>query len=90
MNITVQIECSKELTELGDGLAKFIKVLRREAADGIDFTDIPAILSSAMADLVPALDGVENIKDELFQDRSSFINASSVSGAKIINAVIGD
>ena len=88
MKIKIEVEVAKELSELGDGVAKFLKVLKAEAMDGIDFTDIPSILSSAMADLVPALEGVEKIKDELTQDRSSFINAASVSGAKIINAVI--
>ena len=86
--VTVQVECSKELMELGDGIAAFLKVLIAEAKDGIDFTDIPAILASAMADLVPALDGIEKIKDEMTQDRPAFVNASAVSGSRIINAVI--
>lgn len=84
----IQIRVSKELTELGDGVAKFLKVLKDEAIDGFDVTDISTILASAMTDLLPALDGVTLIADEMVDDRLAFINAAALTGAKIVDAIL--
>lgn len=82
------ITCSKELTELGDGVAKFLKILKEESKDGFDISDISTILASAMTDLLPAMDGVTEISQEAEGDRGAFVNASALCGAKIINAVL--
>jgi len=82
------VKCSKELTELGDGVAKFLKILKEESKDGLDVSDIPTVLSSAMTDLLPAMEGVSVISQEATHDREAFINASALAGAKIINAVL--
>lgn len=84
----VKLNCSKELVELGDGVAKFLTVLMKEAEDGLDITDISSILSSAITDLIPALDGVTDISGEFESDREAFINGVGVTGSKIINVFL--
>lgn len=82
------VSCSKELTELGDGVAKFLKILKEESKDGFDVGDISAILASAMTDLLPAMEGVSEISREAAEDREAFVNASALCGAQIITAVM--
>lgn len=82
------LTCSKELTELGDGVAKFLKILKEESADGFDVSDISTILASAMTDLLPAMEGVTEISQEATNNRTAFMNASAVCGAQIIGAVL--
>jgi len=82
------IYCSKELTELGDGVSKFLRILKEESKDGFDISDISAILASAMRDLLPAMEGVSEISKEANEDREAFVNASALCGAQIISAVM--
>ena len=82
------VKCSKEMSELGDGVAKFLKILKEESKDGFDVSDISTILASAMTDLLPAMDGVTLIAGEIDSDREAFINASALAGAAIVSAVL--
>ena len=84
----ISVVVSKELSELGEGVARFLAVLKQEAQDGFDVSDISSILSSAMTDLLPALEGVTLVQDELKQDPVAFTNAAALTGAKIVNALL--
>ena len=87
-NVQISMEVSKELMELADGVAAFLKVLKTESMDGFDITDLSSIMASAMTDLLPALEGVSKIVEEAVDDRGAFVNASAYAGAKIINSVL--
>lgn len=84
----VTLECSKELTELGQGLAKFLAAVKLATADGWQMgADLPAVISSAMAELVPAINGVTLIADEA-KDKKAFANAVAVVGAAVAGALL--
>jgi hypothetical protein len=72
----VEVEVSKEAYELGLGLAKFHAVVKQAMADGWQTgTDIPPIIQSAIADLVPAMQGADQAGAEAKADKQQFANA---------------
>jgi hypothetical protein len=88
--VNVQVEVSKELFEVGKGLADFAKHLKAAVADGWQIgSDLPAVLTAVMADLVPALQGVDKIPAEFAEDKMAFANACTVAGGQIVAAVLG-
>jgi len=77
--VTVQVEVSKEAYELGQGVAKFVTATKAALADGWQAgQDLPAVMSSAISDLIPALEGVQQIPDEA-QDKQALVNALYLS-----------
>lgn len=81
----VSVEVSKEMYELGMGLAQVIDAVKQATADGWQpGTDIPAIVVQAIAIIPPALQGVDQIKNELAEDKAAFMNAVALPIADII------
>lgn len=71
--IKVEAEVSKEAYELGQGLAKFVGAFKQALEDGWQTgQDLPVILSSAMADLVPGFQGADKISLEMKEDVTKF------------------
>ena len=85
--IDVSIRCAKEMTELGEGLAKVIGVAKKALADGLGAEDIAPIATSVMMDLVPALEGVTLIEDELKEDWVSAANGALITANRILEEV---
>lgn len=85
--IDVQLKASKELTELGEGLAKVIGVAAQAAKDGLGAEDIAPLASSVIMDLVPALDGIEAIKSEFQQDIVAAVNGLLVTANRVLEEV---
>jgi len=76
---TVEVVVTKEAYELGQGLAKFVDTVKQAMADGFQAgQDVPPIISSAIADLVPALDGANKVGAES-ADKQAFANAIYLS-----------
>lgn len=87
-NIQVTLEASKELTELGQGLAKFLAAVKLATADGFQVgADLPPLISAAVAELVPAVQGVTLIGEEA-KDKKAFANAVAVVGAAVAGALL--
>lgn len=85
----VTVKCSKETVEAGLGLAAFIGHMKAALADGWQIgQDLPAVITAALGDLVPALQGAEKIKDEVLEDKVAFANACTVTGSAVVGALI--
>ena len=66
------------------GLDCFVGALKKALSDGWQTgEDLPVVLSSAMADLLPALQGVEGVVDELKEDKEAFFTAVGLGAKKI-------
>lgn len=75
MNMKVEVEVTKEAYELGQGIAKFHEAVKTALADGWDTTkDIPPIIQAAIVDLVPAMQGADQVGSEA-KDKQPFTNA---------------
>lgn len=83
--IQVQVSVSKEASELGDGLVKFVSDVKQALADGWQpGSDLPALLQATIADLVPAVQGVEKLGAEIVENEEAFVTAFMLSGKKIV------
>ncbi len=72
--VMVQTEVAKEVYELGVGLDKMVGAVQHALKDGWQpGQDIPVLLTSAMTDLVPAIQGAEKIAEEA-KDVQAFAN----------------
>lgn len=81
----IEVEVAKEMYELGMGLAQVIDAVKQAMADGWQpGQDIPAIVVQAIAIIPPALAGVDQIKNELSEDKGAFISAVALPIADII------
>ena len=80
--VKVEIEMPKEAYELAVGLGKFGKAVKMALADGWQMgNDIPVVMTSALADLLPALQGADKIADEANLDPVG-VGAAVLEGLK--------
>lgn len=78
--ITVSVDVSKEVYELGQGIVKFVSVVKKSLDDGWQVgSDFPAVMASAIKDLIPAMDGVSLMADELMSTPAAFSAAIELS-----------
>lgn len=81
------IEVSKETYELGEGLTKFIDSCFEALEDGWQYgDDLPDIISSAVSNLLPALDGASLISDERKKNPRAFYTTISLMIVDIADA----
>jgi len=84
MLVDKTVQVSKEASELGDGIVKLVGDVRKALADGFQaIPDTAAIGLAVYADLIPAIQGVEKMSDELKESKIAFLNAWYLSGAKL-------
>ena len=63
--VEVKVQVGKEVYELGQGVAGFVTAVSQALKDGWQIgQDIPVVMSAALTQLVPALQGVEQIPAE--------------------------
>lgn len=85
--ISVSVEVSKELYEAGQGIAAFVATLRAAVADGWQVgTDLPVAMAAALRDLVPALDGISEVDDEIAEDKAAAARAVSLG---LVDTIFG-
>ena len=78
--INVEVKVAKETHEAVSGLVKFVAAAKGAADDGWNAgDDIPVVLNSLMAELIPALQGVTLIPDEFADHPSEFVAALTAS-----------
>ena len=83
----VNVKVSKESWELGQGVARFIGTCVKASQDGWSYgDDIPTIVSSAISNLLPALDGISSIASELENDQEAFYNTVSLIGVEVLKS----
>lgn len=80
----VNVKVGKETYELEQGLVKFVRSCRLAMADGFQAgQDLPAMLTSALADLLPAIQGVEQLDDEAKGDLASSVAVVGLMGSDL-------
>lgn len=85
--VQVTISASKETHELAVGLGKLIKAIKTATVDGFQVgQDLPVIISSAITDLVPALEGATLISEEA-KNTPEFQNACYLAAQEIYSAL---
>jgi hypothetical protein len=89
MLVKVETEVSKEMYELALGLGKFVLNVKLAVADGFKIgEDFGPILASLMADVVPALSGVEAIPAELKEDKVASFEALALGFKPMIKELL--
>ena len=78
MIVEKNVKMSKNTLETIEGLSDFIIVCREALKDGFQYgDDIPDIVSSALSDLIPILDNLDDIASEFSEDPAAFAQAIS-------------
>ncbi len=81
---TVQVTLPKEAAELAEGIGKFVLAVREATKDGFQVgQDLPVLITSAMADLIPAIQGAEKIGAEFQLSKAGVVMAFALTGAKV-------
>lgn len=84
----VQVKVSKEMHELGLGVAAFVAAVKTALDDGFQYgDDIPDIISSAIGDLLPSLTGIDNIGLEYKEDPEAFFKTLALMGVDVAKAL---
>jgi len=84
MTIDVNLKVSKEAYELGMGIAKTITAIQSALKDGWQpGQDLPVLMQALMADLVPAIQGIEKLADESKESQLAFFTAWALSGLEV-------
>lgn len=73
-------EVSKEADELAGALVKMITAIKDALADGWQpGTDVPVIIAQALTVLVPAIDGISQLDDEIEENLGAFVRAFGIA-----------
>lgn len=83
--INVEISVSKESYELAQGSVKVVKALKEALKDGFQpGQDVPAIVSAVIADLIPAVQGMDQVALESQEDEKAFVQAFVLSAVDML------
>ena len=89
--VKVEVDVSKESYELMAGVAGFVGVVMQCLKDGWQpGQDLPAMLAGAMANLIPAVAGVEKLPAEAMEETPEFVAAILLGGVSVYKAVRGN
>jgi hypothetical protein len=85
--IKKEVEVPKETSELADAIAEVAVATKKALADGFQLgQDVPAIVSSAIQNLLPAIQGFEKLDDEAKGAPYKFGLAWGISGEKVYDS----
>jgi len=77
MEITIKVQ--KETYEMGQGIYKIIQAAKQASADGWQpGQDVPAILMTVVAELVPMVGDMDKIPAEYKEDKAAFLKSMAV------------
>lgn len=86
---TVTTEVSKEAHELAEGLKETALAVRAALKDGWQTgQDVPVLVTAALAHLAPALQGVEQLKDEAKEDPAALAKAIALPVAELVSELL--
>ena len=81
----IEIEVSKESLELAEGIKQMVLSAKEALKDGWQpGQDIPAIAASAFAALLPAVQGISQVPDEIKEDPAAFAKALACPMADMV------
>lgn len=82
--VEVTLKLPKESLELAKGTKAFLLALKKAVDDGFQVgADVPAIISAAISDLVPAMEGSSGIAAEAAADPVGVGQAFEVMGVEL-------
>lgn len=86
--LEVTVKVAKEAHELGEGITAFVRTVRQALADGWQpGQDLPVILISSVADLIPGFDGADKIREERESDPEAFAAAVALFASTLFAEV---
>lgn len=87
--VSVPVTVSKEAYELGQGVVKFVAALKGALSNGFQpGQDIPIVVAAAITELIPAMDGVQLMADELKTDQVAFASAFVLSAKDLVKVFV--
>lgn len=82
LDVTVQV--SKEAYELGQGVVGIVAAVKKALDDGWDLSeDLPSIVTAAVAEVGPMVEGLDQLDDEFGADPGAFAKALGLGVADV-------
>jgi hypothetical protein len=89
MKIKIDVEVAKECYELSKGIADLVASIKASLDDGWQpGRDIPALISEVIGRLVPALQGVELLKEEVKEDKAAVVMAIVAPISEVVDSLL--
>ena len=83
-----ELECTKESTELMEGLTALVDAYFEAVKDGWQLgQDLPVIITAAVQKLLPAFQGIEKLGSEI-KDTEKFINSLFVTIVPLVFKIV--
>lgn len=88
MLVDKTVQVSKEASELSDSVVKVVLEVKKALADGFQpLPDAVAIGQAVYMDLVPGLQGVEKMSDEVKESKTAFLRTWMLSGLELADGL---
>lgn len=82
--LDVKVKMPKEAYELEQGIVKFVAACKAALDDGFQpGQDLPVLLTAAIASLMPAIDGVHKLPEEVLGDIPAMIGLGGLLAADL-------
>lgn len=82
--VDVSVKLPKESYELSEGLVNTALAIRNALKDGFQpGQDLPVLQSAIFQDLMPAIQGIDDVDDEYKESKLQFLNAWMQSGIRL-------
>jgi len=87
--LDVTVTVSKETYELGQAVGQLVEATKVALADGWDTSqDLPVLMLEALRVLPPAVQGVDQLDDEMKANPSAFAKAIALGVADAVEAAL--
>jgi hypothetical protein len=87
--IKIEVEVGKESHELSTGLVNFLKDVQKAIADGYQpDQDFPIMLMSAVNNLIPAVQGMDQVDDEMRENKKAFVINMGIMAGDLWEALV--
>lgn len=88
MTKTVSSEVSVVAYDVGQKTLDLLKVVKKAAADGIQLSDLTVVVQACIADLMPAMQELNQLTDEMKANRVAFERAVALFGVDMVEVLI--
>ena len=87
--IKIEVEVGKETYELTTGVVNFLRDVKKAIDNGYQpDQDFPVMLMSAVNNLIPAVQGMDQVDDEMRANKKAFVISMGIMAGDLWDALV--